>query len=398
MASLVREQRTNPATGRVETYYKLGYREGKKQRRPALGFITQKEAETALARFHAKQLLGLEVEPPPASPTSSGSEPTIREWWGSAAEPWPAWPPCRMLDWIDARGGKPKTKRLADSARRVIVRELGDRRLRDIDTAAMDAFVAAMRRSGLASRTCQIYLDWLRRSLEVAVGDEKITAVPAFKRPADTDRRTSRWALPEQTAALLEELDRRVAAGITEPDAALAIRMQETLVMRPGEVLSRRWCDIHRDARWTRATLEICDAPLPDGTRWTPKNAESYRALAVPPELLGLLREHWLRQGQPRDGWIYPQTDRPAWPRTSVKKALAGACRAIGIPVLNPHALRHTGATRLAFAGMDRPTLMAIAGWGTGEMADEVYGHTTSARMAEALAAAEIKPRKPGQE
>ena len=103
------------------------------------------------------------------------------------------------------------------------------------------------------------------------------------------------------------------------------------------------------------------------------------------------MRDEWIRQGQPRSGWIFPQEDRPAWPRTSYRKSLAGACKSVDLLVLNPHALRHTGATRLAFSGVERRTLMAIGGWVTGEMLDEVYAHTTDRRMEEAIVASEIR-------
>jgi integrase len=76
---------------------------------------------------------------------------------------------------------------------------------------------------------------------------------------------------------------------------------------------------------------------------------------------------------------------------TSYRRALANACKSAGLPVLNPHALRHTGATRLALAGVERRTTQAIGGWRTGEMLDEIYEHTCDDRQAEVAARYEVR-------
>ena len=383
MAHLVKRLRKNPATGMEETYFLIQQRG-----RPAvsLGFCGEAAAARALRGYKADLERGL-LTTSPATPAPA-SIPTVVELWGSISQPWPTWPACRMLDWLDARGAAAKTRRQADTARRAFVPLVGHLRLDMVTPAVWDGLLAEMRRRGLRSRTLQIYGGWLLRSLRVAVDDGVLPTIPKLRRPPDTDRRSPAWHTTDQTGALLRELDRRVADGVIEPDAALAIRAQEALVMRPGEVLSRRWTDVD----WKAARLAIRPADLPDGTTWKPK-AGSDRVLSVPPGLLRALREHWLRLGRPADGWIFPGANDG--PRGSYKKALAGACAAAGLPVLYPHALRHTGATRLAIAGVERRTVMAIGGWKTGDMLNEVYEHTTDARAAEVLAAAEVSADQP---
>lgn len=391
MAYLIKAARHNPETGRTEDYWRIAERIRGVQQSRAVGFVSEREAKRLLTIYEGDRARG--VEPLQASEPSSRpaprAVPTVRDWWGVVAGD--VWGASRMRDWIDARGMAPSTRATARAACLAIVRELGDERLDAVNPARGDAFVARLKARGLRSRTCQIYVDWLRRSLDIAVEDRVLVEAPKLHRPRDTDRRASKWLTPAQTAELLVELERRAAAGVCEQDAALAIRMQEAMLMRPGEVLSRRWEDLVRDRVWKGATFAIRAVELPDGTRWEPKRRRE-RTVAVPPALLAVLRDHWIRQGQPTGGWIFPQADRPAWPRTSFKKALAGACRAIGLPVLHPHALRHTGATRVALSKVERRTLMAIGGWETGEMLDEVYEHTSDARVAEVLAAAEVSP------
>ncbi len=390
MASLAKEQRKNPASGRMETYFKIAYKEGTKQRRAALGFLSKTDAEAALRHWEARRLLGLECEPLTASPTSRVASPTLAKWWGATTDPWPAWPESRMHDWIVAQGFAEKTVRTADCARRAFLPFLGDKRLDAITVADGDSFVCRLRERGCRSRTCQIYLGWFQRSLDVAAKDGVIPTAPKLNTVPGTDRRSSPWLTPGQTRELYQELDRRVDLGICPAGSALAIRLGETLFMRPGEVLNRRWSDIQRDPDWSTGDISIRAVNLPNGKRWSPKNKPSVRTISSPPELLRRLRDHWVAAGQPRDGWIFPAEDAPDKPLGSFKKALAGACRTIGLPVLNPHALRHTGATRLAFAGVERRTTMKVGGWTTGDMLDEIYEHTSDQRAADVLKANEV--------
>lgn len=80
---------------------------------------------------------------------------------------------------------------------------------------------------------------------------------------------------------------------------------------------------------------------------------------------------------------------------TSYKRALANACTSAKLPRLNPHALRHTGATRLALAGVERRTVQAMGGWRSGEMLDDVYEHTCDERQADVAAQFEVARRSP---
>lgn len=56
------------------------------------------------------------------------------------------------------------------------------------------------------------------------------------------------------------------------------------------------------------------------------------------------------------------------------------------------HGLRHTWASRLAVAGVDRQTLIELGGWRDGRMLDEVYAHVSSVHKAEAMARSGLGP------
>lgn len=366
MASLTHETRHNPETGRDETYWKIAYREDGKQRRLAIGFCPEREAKTVLERWNARRLLGIADPPPPVAPPSL---PTLREWWADGA---------RMSTWIAARGLQLKMP--MQCARPAILRELGDVRLDAVTTAKVDELLGAWRARGYRSRTCQLYVDWLRRSLEVALGDGLVASVPAFTPVRVTDKKEHRWLMPEQTAALFAQLDKEVRA---DPQAVMAIRVAETFLLRPGEVLTRRWTDLVRDG-WTAGVLLIRPVVLPNGSTWRPK-ARSDRALPLPLDLLTRLRDEWIRQGQPTAGWMFPSPVDSSKPLGTFRGALKGACERAKVPLLHPHALRHTGATRLALSGTSRKTLMAIGGWTSGAMLDGIYEHTADSEIARAL-------------
>lgn len=90
--------------------------------------------------------------------------------------------------------------------------------------------------------------------------------------------------------------------------------------------------------------------------------------------------------GKPARGWIFPSPADPSKPRKEFRKALMAACERAGLARIHPHGLRHSFATRLAIAGVDRRTLMALGGWTDSSMLDEVYAHTTDEHMEAVMA------------
>ena len=118
MAYLLRKPRRNPATGQEETYYQIQH-PGRKVY--TLGYVTDEEAQEGLLLYRAALVqerhrvepvaLTISALAPPTSVPSAPERtpaPTIREWWGDIADPWPTWPECKMRTWLDARGCEAK--------------------------------------------------------------------------------------------------------------------------------------------------------------------------------------------------------------------------------------------------------------------------------------------------
>jgi hypothetical protein len=132
LASLTKERRKNPTTGKLADYWKVAYREGTSQRREALGFLDEKDAARAFEQWKARRVLGLATAPATAPSSSLDAGPTLREWWGHEDEAWPPPTPRRMYDWVMAQGRADKTVQSANSARRAFLPLFGDKPLRAV--------------------------------------------------------------------------------------------------------------------------------------------------------------------------------------------------------------------------------------------------------------------------
>ncbi len=223
------------------------------------------------------------------------------------------------------------------------------------------------------------HVDHLRASLRLAHEDGVIPSVPRLRRPK-VEKKTPVFLTPEQTVQLLTTLRGREAGTRRGGLGYGAVYLAVSLGLRPGEVVTRRWEDLD----WTEEVLRVAPVTLPDGTQWRPKS-DSARTLPLTSDILLFFKELWLSVGRPATGWIFPNRNRPEWPMNNFKKGLAGACEAAGIPVLHPHALRHTAATRWTRGGVDVPTIMGLGGWKTPSVPLQVYAQTTEDWKREAV-------------
>lgn len=399
MAYLLRKQRRNPATGQEETYYQIQH-PGRKVM--TIGYVSREEAEDELTLYRAaliregrgeveawtEKTSAVESCPPRSGPERPPA-PTIREWWGDVADPWPAWPDCKVKTWLDARGVRGKALRNWDDSRRRIVADLGHLRPDEVTRPVVDAFIARLRADKYdgehtySDRTVQIRVGHLMGGLKAAAEYDVIDSVPTVKRPRVQVTRERRWATPDQAVKLVQALRRRRLEGRLSAPSYTAILVGLSLGLRMGEIRTRRWSHVD----WKHASLEVCPVTLPDGSAWLPKAGRS-RTVQLPDTLLAVLREEWMRQGRGA-GWIFPSGKKPGWPIGSFKKALEGACVEAGLPQrLHPHALRHTAATALAWQGASLRDLMDHHGWSTEAMA-RVYLHTDPARLRKLVTAAD---------
>jgi integrase len=390
MAWIVKKKRLNKESGRKEIYYSLAWRDpvGCTTTR-SLGFVGATEAKRMKTVLEGQHAQGLLVAPPPSARSSQ-------------PEPMPATPEALTLTALlddlylptVERDRAPKTYAAAQTAAKAVKARLGHLRLTDIRFVVVDSYISARKKDGRKTRTIQLELRLLKAASKYAVRCDLLDELPDLPSVKDTDRKDMkalvRQLTPEKVVELLAELHpldhqphavtRRHPPLNRDYLTYLVILMALNTGMRKSELLTRTWGDVD----WSDGGMgSILVCPLPE-VGFKPKTRRD-RRIPLTPELRQELAEHHLQLGRPSKGWIFPSPRDAGKPRQDFSKALARASKAIGLPRLHAHALRHAWASRMAMAGVDRWTLMELGGWQSGEMLDEIYTHVTSAHMHEAM-------------
>jgi integrase len=100
------------------------------------------------------------------------------------------------------------------------------------------------------------------------------------------------------------------------------------------------------------------------------KSEESYRTIALPKDICNMLQEYIEELGLNNDDYIFHTYDRKTpISRTTFRRSLYKYCDIAEVRKLNPHAIRHTMAVRLARVCKTGAEL---------ETAAKRMGHTTS--------------------
>ncbi len=150
--------------------------------------------------------------------------------------------------------------------------------------------------------------------------------------------------------------------------------------LRRGEILTRGW----EDVRWTDGNHGALIVAEKRQVGFKVKTRKT-RTIPLSPELReGLAHAHALA-GRPSVGWLFPGVRDPRRPRGSFRYPLEKGCREAGLRRITPHTLRRTWATRMALAGVDRSTLIALGGWKDGKMLDVVYARVPAAHAIDVM-------------
>lgn len=90
--------------------------------------------------------------------------------------------------------------------------------------------------------------------------------------------------------------------------------------------------------------------------------------------------------------FIGAAADGPAFePWGNVRRDLAVACRAAGVPIITPNGCRRSASTWLIERGAPSSTVAYFLGHTTSRLVEQVYGRVDGARLAEAFAAVGIR-------
>jgi len=257
-------------------------------------------------------------------------------------------------------------------------RHLGSRPLQKLRPDELQAMYAAIARSGLAPRTVRHVYMVFSQALKQAktwrlVRDNVAEAV----KPPPVPGKELPILQPEQARKLLDQMRDRPLYLF----ASIALKTG----LRRGEILGLRWCDLNLDAGRLHVEQAL-EETLTRGVRVkAPKTRAGRRIITLSPDLVAELRAHWrgqqeqrLQQGlgraspdspvlaTPDGGWLRPVLVSMQWPR---------AMRAIGMPGVTIHSLRHTHASTVIASGMDILSVSRRLGHGSPTITLCTYGH-----------------------
>jgi integrase len=275
--------------------------------------------------------------------------------------------------------------------------------------------------TNLSPKTCERYLDLLRLHVRPHLGTKPIQAI----RPEDLNRlytalhqmlaprtirhihrvltrafgHAVRWGvvkrnvislvdvpkspMTEAAALQLAEIPKMFAGLRGKPLYSLAVIALGT-GLRRGELLALRWSDVDLDASTLRVERSL--EQTRGGLRFKePKSARSRRAVSLSPAVVSELRDVWRAQQEqrlflglgrvPADGLVFASRDGGPKRPDNVSGDFGTAMKALGMPHISLHSLRHTHASQLIAAGMDVLTISRRLGHGSATITLSVYGH-----------------------
>lgn len=172
--------------------------------------------------------------------------------------------------------------------------------------------------------------------------------------------------------------------------------------MRRGETLALRWGDVDLDEGRIRVTSSLQEIRRQEGGHelvfLDPKTDRSRRTIALPPAAVGLLRRHRAEQRERRllvgPAWrdfdlVVDRGDGGPFPPDALTRAFSRLARALGLPGLRLHDLRHAYATALLEAGVHPKVASEALGHSSVGFTMDTYQHLLPAMQETAARAIE---------
>lgn len=136
---------------------------------------------------------------------------------------------------------------------------------------------------------------------------------------------------------------RRILSVLDEPFRTMAT-LAAMRGLRASELTGLRWEDVD----WEAGTLMVRRS-FYRGREDQPKTEGSERSLPLGRLTLALLRDHWRRCGEPREGWMFAsQRGKPYEPSSLVRRVLRPATESLGLPAAGWRAFRRSVGNALS--------------------------------------------------
>ena len=184
-----------------------------------------------------------------------------------------------------------------------------------------------------------------------------------------------------------EDLRRFIEAAKGER-FALPLAFLALTGLRIGEALGLTWGDVKEEGG--AVFVEVSKTRSEFSGRYYeggPKTAAGVRRVYLSPDALGIVEDMRRRvniearatayrgRGVDVAAPLFPSTDGRPMRQDTLRAVMRRVCEAAGVPLLSPHALRHSTATFLISQGHDAPTVAALLGHAQVSTTLNIYAH-----------------------
>lgn len=219
--------------------------------------------------------------------------------------------------------------------------------------------------------------------------------IQRIKIPKQNDQNEVKYFTKDQLKTFLHTVqDKRKHAKYQHSIQYYALfSMIATTGLRIGEALALTWSDLEGDQLTINKTLVYPTNSTPYLS--TPKSKSSGRTVKLDKPIVQLLKKHRLNQKEcvmmyhnykaSPDNLMFHQQDG-RWLRTNVvRDYFKEVCRRADLPVLSPHALRHTHAVHMLESGANIKYVSERLGHKSIKVTADTYLHVTEKIENEAL-------------
>jgi integrase len=291
--------------------------------------------------------------------------------------------------WVKAADVEPKTReRYSQLIEAQIVPHLGSVVLQRLRPAAVKAWHETLLAKGgkegrpLSPRTVGHAHRCLRTGLQSALKDELVNRnVAAVHSPPRIDDEE----VEILDAAAVPLVLTKIAGHALGPIATTALATGA----RRGELLALPWSGVDLDGASMRIERNL--EQTKDGLRFkAPKTKAGRRTVSLPASAVVVLRQHKVRQMElrmqlglgkmPDDALVFCRFDGSLYPPNDLSRDWARACKALDLPRVSFHALRHTHASALIAASIDVVKISRRLGHASPSITLRVYAHLFDTR------------------